>query len=117
MQVLSRKSNKVEFNDFSGVGWCSWYQYFSDITFEQLSKNIRLLAEIRDREKIDYRLVQLDDGYQEDIGDWLETNSKFPELKEIASEIRKRKFRRVSGLHRFLRLKLRKSSGNIRIGS
>lgn len=89
---LIKKSNKVEFNDFSGVGWCSWYQYFSDITFEQLSKNIRLLAEIRDREKIDYRLVQLDDGYQEDIGDWLETNSKFPELKEIASEIRKRKF-------------------------
>lgn len=85
---LIRQKNSVKFREFEGIGWCSWYHYFTEITFEELLKNVRLLAEIRDREKIDYRLVQLDDGYQEDIGDWLQTNSKFPGLKEIASEIR-----------------------------
>ncbi len=73
---LIRQKNSVKSREFEGIGWCSWYHYFTEITFEELLKNVRLLAEIRDREKIDYRLVQLDDGYQEDIGDWLQTNSK-----------------------------------------
>ena len=89
---LIKQSNEVEFNEFEGIGWCSWYHYFTDITFDELSKNVKLLAEIRDREKIDYRLVQLDDGYEKEIGDWLTTNSKFPDLKEIASEIRGKGF-------------------------
>lgn len=90
---LIKQSNEVEFNEFEGIGWCSWYHYFTDITFDELSKNVKLLAEIRDREKIDYRLVQLDDGYEKEIGDWLTTNSKFPDLKEIASEIRGKGFK------------------------
>ncbi len=90
---LIKQSNEVEFNEFEGIGWCSWYHYFTDITFDELSKNVKLLAEIRNREKIDYRLVQLDDGYEKEIGDWLTTNSKFPDLKEIASEIRGKGFK------------------------
>ncbi len=83
-----KEYNGVSFREFNGVGWCSWYHYFTEIDFKELEKNVALLKEIREREAIPYSLVQLDDGYQKDIGDWLETNEKFPSLDEIASMIK-----------------------------
>ncbi len=84
--------SKVNFSEFEGVGWCSWYQYFTNIDFDELKRNTGLLRELRDREGIPYSLVQLDDGYQKDIGDWLETNEKFPDLSVVASTIRENGF-------------------------
>ncbi|MDK2954118.1 MAG: alpha-galactosidase [Kosmotoga sp.] len=78
---------KPVFKEFEGIGWCSWYHYFTDITFEELKKNVELLANLREERGLPYTLVQLDDGYQKDIGDWLVTNEKFPSLEEIANEI------------------------------
>ncbi len=83
-----KEYNGVSFKEFNGIGWCSWYNYFTEIDFKELEKNVALLKEIREREAIPYCLVQLDDGYQKDIGDWLETNEKFPSLDEIASMIK-----------------------------
>jgi len=61
------------------IGWCSWYHYFTEITHEELKKNVSILKRLRDEKNIPYQFVQIDDGYQKDIGDWLVTNSKFPE--------------------------------------
>lgn len=58
------------------AGWCSWYQFFHDVTEEALLRNLEALAARRD--EIPVEVVQLDDGYQRAIGDWLETNEKFP---------------------------------------
>ncbi|MCD6160670.1 MAG: alpha-galactosidase [Kosmotoga sp.] len=80
--------NNVTFKTFEGIGWCSWYHYFTEIDFQELRKNISLLKERKEKEGIPYTLVQLDDGYQRDIGDWTETNEKFPSLKEIAEAIK-----------------------------
>jgi alpha-galactosidase len=69
------------------TGWCSWYHFFHDITEEALLRNLDALASRRD--ELPVALVQLDDGYQRAIGDWLETNEKFPSgLAFVADRIR-----------------------------
>jgi alpha-galactosidase len=68
-------------------GWCSWYHYFHAITEDALRVNLRALAEMRSEFPID--VVQLDDGFQAALGDWDETNEKFPSgLEKIAAEVR-----------------------------
>ncbi len=54
------------------VGWCSWYQYFHDVTEDDLRANLAHAGEWP------FDLFQLDDGYQSAIGDWLTTNERFP---------------------------------------
>jgi alpha-galactosidase len=65
------------------LGWCSWYQYFADVTPADVRANVEALA------GRGFELVQIDDGYQAAIGDW---RSFAPEWKEgvagLAHEIR-----------------------------
>jgi alpha-galactosidase len=69
------------------AGWCSWYQFFHDVTEDTFIRNLDALVAARD--EIPIELVQLDDGYQRAIGDWLETNEKFPSgLPAIARAVR-----------------------------
>jgi alpha-galactosidase len=69
------------------VGWCSWYHFFHDVTEIDLLRNLDAL--VKSRDEIPVEIVQLDDGYQRAIGDWLETNEKFPRgLAPIGEEIR-----------------------------
>ncbi|MED5262957.1 MAG: HAD-IB family phosphatase [Myxococcota bacterium] len=68
-------------------GWCSWYRFFHEVTEEDLLRNLDALSRSRDSLPVD--VVQLDDGYQRAIGDWLETNEKFPSgLPSLAKHIR-----------------------------
>jgi alpha-galactosidase len=54
------------------VGWCSWYHYFDRVTEHDVRANLALAAEYP------FDVFQIDDGYQAAIGDWLDTNEKFP---------------------------------------
>lgn len=77
------------------AGWCSWYHYFNRVTEEDLRKNLRLLGPRLPRQGGSpvLWLFQLDDGYQSAVGDWLETNRKFPSgLEPLAREIREAGF-------------------------
>jgi len=68
------------------AGWCSWYHFFHDVTEDAFRRNVDALARSRGELPID--VVQLDDGYQRAIGDWLETNPKFPRgLAPLAHEV------------------------------
>jgi alpha-galactosidase len=58
------------------VGWCSWYEYFTRIDAGVIERNLDAAAALRDRLPVE--LFQIDDGYQAAIGDWLETNARFP---------------------------------------
>jgi hypothetical protein len=65
------------------AGWCSWYQYFENITEPILKTNLEKFQEIRsqglDHNLQGFSLVQIDDGYQRAWGDWLSPNlHKFP---------------------------------------
>jgi alpha-galactosidase len=54
------------------VGWCSWYQYFDAVSERVVRDNL---------ERADawpFSVFQVDDGFQRAIGDWLDTNERFP---------------------------------------
>ena len=66
--------------------WCSWYSFYRDIDEKTILEVVRGLRGF----PID--VVQVDDGWQRNIGDW-EENERFPTgLKAIAKEIRKAGF-------------------------
>lgn len=50
-------------------GWCSWYQFGLGVTESDIQENLRALAE--GREVLPLGLVQIDDGYETEVGDWL----------------------------------------------
>jgi alpha-galactosidase len=71
----------------SPVGWCSWYYYFAHVRESDIIDNLEPLQALRPRVPCDY--VQIDDGYQRAIGDWLEPNAKFPHgMRWVAERIR-----------------------------
>lgn len=68
-------------------GWCSWYYFYTQVTEDDIVRNLRFLEQHRRELPID--TVQIDDGYQSDIGDWLTVNEKFPRgMAWLASEIK-----------------------------
>lgn len=73
------------------AGWCSWYYFYTGVTEDDIVRNLRFLEQHRRELPID--TVQIDDGYQADIGDWLTENEKFPHgMGWLASEIKKAGF-------------------------
>lgn len=67
--------------------WCSWYQYFTKVTEANVDANLALM----DRLPVD--VVQVDDGYQAEIGDWLVQSPDFTSVPGLFDRI-------VSGGHR-----------------
>jgi len=73
------------------VGWCSWYHWFHDITEAALREQLALA------DAWPFDVFQLDDGFQAAIGDWLQTNEKFPTaIDGIASAIARAALRLAS---------------------
>ncbi len=70
-------------------GWCSWYQLYTSVSEADVDRNLASLAS--ERARVPLRLIQLDDGYQRAVGDWLQLNDKFPSgmpalVQRIASQ-------------------------------
>jgi alpha-galactosidase len=85
-EELGRTANARTAHPFL-AGWCSWYHFFSEVTEDDVLRNLDALVAARDELPVD--VVQIDDGYQRQIGDWLETNEKFPRgLAPLAADIR-----------------------------
>lgn len=69
------------------VGWCSWYQYFEQVTQDDLLSNAAWIRSHQD--EIPLPLVQLDDGYEAEVGDWRLRKDGFPvDLGVLSAEIR-----------------------------
>ncbi len=72
-------------------GWCSWYYYHTAITQKDLEKNTDAARALRPR--LPLKLIQLDDGYAADVGDWFDRSPKFPSsMREISDRIRREGF-------------------------
>lgn len=72
------------------VGWCSWYEFYTRVTEEKVLTNTQRLAA---DPSLGVEFIQLDDGYQTAVGDWLNLNDKFPSgLAKLAEEIKDRGF-------------------------
>ncbi len=67
------------------AGWCSWYWYGPRVTEQDILDNLRVIA----TRCPDLRYIQIDDGYQPHMGDWLETGERFPQgLRALCARIR-----------------------------
>jgi alpha-galactosidase len=70
-------------------GWCSWYCFGPKVTAEDVRANLDVIA----REVPGLRYVQIDDGYQPAMGDWLETGAAFGgDVQGVLRSIRARGF-------------------------
>ncbi len=56
------------------TGWTSWYNYYTHISEPIILHNLQAMK----NENIPIDIFQIDDGYQESVGDWLHINKKFP---------------------------------------
>lgn len=71
-------------------GWTSWYNYYQNINEEIILRNCENFRKFKE-EGHDVDVFQIDDGFEEYVGDWLLVDkNKFPRgLKPIADEINK----------------------------
>ena len=71
------------------TGWCSWYCFGPRVTAKQVLDNLDAIST-----KIPgLAYVQIDDGYQPAMGDWLETGAAFGgDVRRVLDDIRKRGF-------------------------
>jgi len=71
------------------TGWCSWYCFGPRVTAQQVLDNLDFIA----RHTPGLRYVQIDDGYQPAMGDWLETGAAFGgNVQGVLKQIRQRGF-------------------------
>lgn len=63
--------------------WCSWYQYFTEVTEHDVLENLAAI----DRLDVPVDVLQIDDGYQREIGDWLTPSRRFRSLPDLADRI------------------------------
>ena len=83
---LVRSENKLKVRKWNPVGW-SRYQYFTRLRWEDVEKNLKVA-----QKSFPFEVFQIDDGYEQDIGDWMETKQGFPSLDEIAKAIKAHNF-------------------------
>ncbi len=70
-------------------GWCSWYCFGPRVTAKQVLDNLDVIAS----QIPGLKYIQIDDGYQPAMGDWLETGSAFGgDVQSVLKKIRERGF-------------------------
>jgi alpha-galactosidase len=64
-------------------GWCSWSFYFKHVNERDVVENVEAARRLR----LPIEIVQLDDGYETVIGDWLDVTEAFGSLQRLAARI------------------------------
>jgi alpha-galactosidase len=71
------------------LGWCSWYGFGPSVTVPDIRRNLAWIVTHAPQ----LRYIQIDDGYQPWMGDWLETGQSFGgDIQGVLREIRQRGF-------------------------
>ncbi len=74
------------------TGWCSWYHFYQKVQAEDIARNVQALQAARNR--LPLSLVQIDDGYEAEVGDWLHQKESFQgRMAMLAQEIEGAGFR------------------------
>jgi alpha-galactosidase len=64
--------------------WCSWYEYFTRVTEADVLENLQAVVD----SNLPVEVLQLDDGYQAEVGDWLSLSGRFQSLEGMVGRIR-----------------------------
>lgn len=65
------------------AGWCSWYTYWNTVTEQDIADNLTAM----ERHDLPIEVVQVDDGYQAGIGDWLDDRPGYGSLARTVRRI------------------------------
>jgi alpha-galactosidase len=80
------RENHIRVPDESPVGWCSWYHFYTHLTVENVRENLKTILD--HQEILPIQLVQIDDGFETQVGDWFSFKSDFPDgVAPLAEEI------------------------------
>ncbi len=69
------RENDIQLTKKIPAGWCSWYHFYQNITEDKIDRNLKTI--IDQKENLPFDLVQIDDGYQKEIGDWFSFRKGF----------------------------------------
>ena len=68
------------------TGWCSWLCFGPDVTADDIDANILAI----NRHIPELKYIQIDDGFQAHMGDWLTVSEAFGSMEDTLESIRKR---------------------------
>lgn len=69
------------------TGWCSWYHFYQKVSAEDVRANLKAAQALKN--DIPLEMIQLDDGFEAQVGDWFHFNARFPDgVAPLAAEIR-----------------------------
>ncbi len=86
LEAVARE-NHVRVPAESPVGWCSWYHFYTNLSAQDVRDNLKTIVE--QQETMPVQLVQIDDGFQTQVGDWFSFKPEFPGgVKPLSEEIK-----------------------------
>lgn len=81
------RENHVDFKEDIPAGWCSWYHFYTKVTAKDIEGNLHSIVEGQDR--LPLQLVQIDDGFETEVGDWFSFKPDFPDgVAPLAKKIK-----------------------------
>ena len=93
-QLITNKQDQREPSEYTHpipTGWCSWYQFstedsISELTAEDIHNNLTSITELESRLPLQH--VQIDSGFEAQVGDWLHFNDGFRQgVAPLAAQI------------------------------
>ena len=86
--AIAENHPKLDFPEIPS-GWCSWLVYGANVTAENIYDNLRAIRQ----HNLDLKYIQIDDGYQAHMGDWLDCTDKFKGgVKQVCLDIKAQGF-------------------------
>lgn len=86
LEAVARE-NHIRVPEESPTGWCSWYHFYTKISEPIIRENLKAIVE--QQETLPLQLVQVDDGFESQIGDWFTFKPEFPNgVAPLAAEIK-----------------------------
>lgn len=80
------RENHIRVPSDAPVGWCSWYHFYTNLSADDIRSNLKSI--IDRQETLPIQLVQIDDGFETQVGDWFTFKPSFPDgVKPLAGEI------------------------------
>ncbi|MGN1394031.1 MAG: glycoside hydrolase family 36 protein [Succinivibrionaceae bacterium] len=87
---LNKHHKKLNYLETTPKGWCSWYWFYANVSCNDIFDNLNNMDYFKDY-NVNLDFLQIDDGYQKHIGDWLIPGDKFPlGLKHVVDVIKQK---------------------------
>lgn len=85
------KEHQVRVPHHSPSGWCSWYHFYTNVTAQNIKDNLSALVQLKP--SLPLELIQIDDGFESQVGDWFSFKETFPQgVAGLAEEIARADF-------------------------